>query len=201
MYVPCLWELYYCVSLAMRRVECVKCVEDVWCSCWCTVHGYVGRGVLFEWKWFTDHTLGCWWSAVRSRAAGYASGMRKIARLTLSCGAWVGWMVFWISGKYYVECTYILTNTLRCFFLPKWITISELTVSSNRPGSRKVVNNDYWQWMFVTSCTPTEFPAMNRISLHFPLWNLFVVDTPGCWSSVSMASVTTQRTTAPSCCH
>ena len=28
-YVPCLWELYYCVSLAMRRVECVKCAEAV----------------------------------------------------------------------------------------------------------------------------------------------------------------------------
>ena len=34
MCVPCLWELHYCVSLAMRRVECVKCVEGVWCSCW-----------------------------------------------------------------------------------------------------------------------------------------------------------------------
>jgi len=29
MYVPCLWELYYRVSLAMRRVVCVKCVEGV----------------------------------------------------------------------------------------------------------------------------------------------------------------------------
>ena len=35
MYVLCLWELYYCVSLAMRWVECVKCVEGVWCSCRC----------------------------------------------------------------------------------------------------------------------------------------------------------------------
>jgi len=29
MYVPCLWELCYCVSLAMRRVEFVKCAEGV----------------------------------------------------------------------------------------------------------------------------------------------------------------------------
>jgi hypothetical protein len=24
-----LWELHYCVSLAMKRVDCVKCVEGV----------------------------------------------------------------------------------------------------------------------------------------------------------------------------
>jgi len=29
MYVPCLWELYDCVSLATRQVVCVKCVEGV----------------------------------------------------------------------------------------------------------------------------------------------------------------------------
>ena len=29
MYVPCLWELYYCVSLAMSWVVCVKCAEGV----------------------------------------------------------------------------------------------------------------------------------------------------------------------------
>ena len=48
MYVPCLWELYYCVSLAMRRVEFVKCVGVVSCSCWWIVRGYVGAGVLVE---------------------------------------------------------------------------------------------------------------------------------------------------------
>jgi hypothetical protein len=29
-YVPCFWELYYCVPLAMRRVECanvLKCCD------------------------------------------------------------------------------------------------------------------------------------------------------------------------------
>ena len=28
-YVPCLWELYYCMSFAMSWVECVKCAEGV----------------------------------------------------------------------------------------------------------------------------------------------------------------------------
>ena len=92
MYVLCLWELYYCVSLAVRRAECVKCVEGVWCSCWCIACGYVGAGVLLEWRRFTVQSLGCWWSAVRSREAGYASGMREIVQLTLSRGAWAGWM-------------------------------------------------------------------------------------------------------------
>ena len=31
--------------------------------------------------------LGCWWSAVRSRAAGYASGMREIVRRIACCSA------------------------------------------------------------------------------------------------------------------
>ena len=35
------------------------------------------------------HTLGCWWSAVRSRAAGYAFGMREILGLTVSCGNYI----------------------------------------------------------------------------------------------------------------
>jgi len=48
MCVPCLWELYYCLSLAMRRIECVKCAEGVRCSCWCVARGYVGAGVLLE---------------------------------------------------------------------------------------------------------------------------------------------------------
>jgi hypothetical protein len=39
-YVPCLWALYCCVSLAMRWVACVKCVEGVRCSCWCIACGY-----------------------------------------------------------------------------------------------------------------------------------------------------------------
>ena len=61
MYVPCLWELYYCVcvSLAMRRVECVKCVEGVWWSCWCIARGYVSAGVLLELasSWFSSLRL------------------------------------------------------------------------------------------------------------------------------------------------
>jgi len=35
-------------------------------------------------KMYIPH--GCWWLAIVSRAAGYASGMREIVRLTLSCG-------------------------------------------------------------------------------------------------------------------
>ena len=117
MYVPCLWELYYCVSLAIRRVECVKCAEGVWCSCWCIARGYVGAGVLLGWKRFTLHTLGCWWSAVRSRAA---SGMREIVRLNLSCGACVGWMTSskrgriilrWVVTKY-CTCECVLDSSL-----------------------------------------------------------------------------------------
>ena len=38
MYVPCLWELYYCVSLAMRRVECVECVGVLPVVMWVQVY-------------------------------------------------------------------------------------------------------------------------------------------------------------------
>jgi len=49
----------------VRWVECVKCAEGVWCSCYCSARGYVGAGVLLEWKRFTVHTLGCWWWAYK----------------------------------------------------------------------------------------------------------------------------------------
>jgi len=55
----------------------------------------VSAGVLLERKRFTVHTLGWWWSAVTSRAAGYASGMRVIVQLTL-----VMWCVGEVNGQF-----------------------------------------------------------------------------------------------------
>ena len=62
---------------------CWRCVMFVllYCTLLC------GRRCIIR-KQFTVHTLGCWWLAARSRAAGYASGVREIVRLT----AWVVWM-------------------------------------------------------------------------------------------------------------
>jgi len=51
MYVPCFWEIYYCVSLPMRRAECVKCFEGIWCSCWWTAQiiSAINPSVVSSW--------------------------------------------------------------------------------------------------------------------------------------------------------
>ena len=64
MCVLCLWELYYCVSLATRRIECVKCVEGVG----------VGVGVLPVAMWVQV----CYWNENDSMYIRLVAGGRLL---------------------------------------------------------------------------------------------------------------------------